>query len=103
VKWTEKGEAPASITALASPPALKPGRTRPLCPYPQTAIYDGSGSMLVASSFHCGGNLETRRVVCDDARTLYKHENGSVLDFQSIGLEPGQCKQHHADLDHGHD
>jgi Tannase and feruloyl esterase len=103
VKWAEKGEAPASITALASPPALKPGRTRPLCPYPQTAIYNGSGSTLVASSFYCGGNLETREVVCDDARTLYKHENGAVLDFQSIGLESGQCKQHHADRDHGHD
>jgi len=103
VKWAEKGEAPASITALASPPALKPGRTRPLCPYPQTAIYNGTGSTLLASSFHCGGNLETRRVVCDDARTLYKHENGPVLDFQSIGLEPGLCKQHNADRDHDHD
>ena len=107
VKWAEKGEAPASITALASPPALNPGRTRPLCPYPQTAIYNGSGSTLVASSFHCGGNLETRQVVCDDARTLYQHESGPALDFRSIGLEPGQCKQHDADRgqgrDHGHD
>jgi len=50
VKWAEKGEAPASITALASPPALNPGRTRPLCPYPQTAIYNGTGSTLLASS-----------------------------------------------------
>jgi len=32
VKWAEKSEAPASIMALASPPALKPGRTRPLWP-----------------------------------------------------------------------
>jgi hypothetical protein len=103
VKWAEKGEAPASITALASPPALSPGRTRPLCPYPQTAIYNGSGSTLVASSFHCGGNLETRRVVCDDARTLYKHENGPVLDLESIGAEPGLCARHEADRDHDHE
>jgi Tannase and feruloyl esterase len=103
VKWAEKGEAPASITALASPPALSPGRTRPLCPYPQTAIYNGSGSTLVASSFHCDGNLETRSVVCDDARTVYKHENGPALDLEGIGLEPGQCKQHEANQGHDHE
>jgi hypothetical protein len=107
VKWAEKGEAPASITALASPPALDPGRTRPLCPYPQTAVYNGSGSIDVASSFHCGGNLETRRVVCDDARTVYKHENGPDLDLESIGVGPGFCEQHEVsrdpDRDHVHD
>jgi hypothetical protein len=103
VKWAERGEAPASITALASPPALSPGRTRPLCPYPQTATYNGSGSTLVASSFHCDGNLETRSVVCDDARTVYKHENGPALDLEGIGLEPGQCKQHEANQGHDHE
>jgi hypothetical protein len=103
VKWAEKGEAPASIIALASPPALSPGRTRPLCPYPQTAIYNGSGSTLVASSFHCDGNLETRSVVCDDARTVYKHENGPALDLEGIGVESGQCKQHEANQGHDHE
>ena len=29
-------------------------RTRPLCPYPQTAIYKGSGSIDEAASFTCG-------------------------------------------------
>jgi hypothetical protein len=104
VKWTEKGQAPASITALAAPPAaVNPGQTRPLCPYPQTAIYNGSGATTVASSFHCGGNLETRRVVCDAVRTVYKHENGPALDYASVGLEPGQCEQHDGDHDPGHD
>jgi hypothetical protein len=103
VNWAENHVAPASITALAAGVALDPGRTRPLCPYPQTAIYNGSGSTDVASNFHCGGNLETRRVVCNDARTLYKHENGPVLDFRSIGVNPGQCEQHEADRDHDHD
>jgi len=82
---------PASVTALAAPPALNPGRTRPLCPYPQTAIYNGSGSTLVESSFHCGGSLETPAVVCNDVRTLYKHENGNALDYASIGLNPAIC------------
>ena len=105
VKWAEKSKAPASIMALASPPALKPGRTRPLCPYPQTAIHDGTGSTLLASSFDCGGNLETRQIVCDDARTVYQHENDAVLDYRSIGVEPGSCRRREAshDHDHGHD
>jgi Tannase and feruloyl esterase len=102
VNWVENGAAPASIPALAAGIALDPGRTRPLCPYPQTAIYNGSGSTEVASNFHCGGNLETPRVVCDDARTVYKHENGSVLDLKSIGVAPGRCEHHEADRDHDH-
>jgi feruloyl esterase len=28
-------------------------RTRPLCPYPQTARYNGSGSLDDAASFSC--------------------------------------------------
>ena len=29
-------------------------RTRPLCPYPQVARYDGSGSTDEAENFTCG-------------------------------------------------
>ena len=31
----------------------KPDRTRPLCPYPQTAVYKGSGSTDTAANFVC--------------------------------------------------
>ena len=31
----------------------KPDRTRPLCPYPQTAVYKGAGSTDEASNFVC--------------------------------------------------
>jgi hypothetical protein len=30
-----------------------PNRTRPLCPYPQVARYNGSGSLEDAASFSC--------------------------------------------------
>jgi hypothetical protein len=102
VNWVENGVAPASLPGLAAGVALDPGRTRPICPYPQTAIYNGSGSTDVASNFHCGGNLETPRVVCNDLRTPYS-ENGPVLDDQSEGVNRGQCEQHEADRDHDHD
>jgi len=53
VQWVEKGAAPAAIPAarLVSGNTV---RTRPLCPYPQTAIYKGSGSTDDAANFTCG-------------------------------------------------
>jgi feruloyl esterase len=49
-KWVEQGEAPQSILAKG---AAFPGRTRPLCPYPQYAAYNGSGDSQDAGSFTC--------------------------------------------------
>jgi feruloyl esterase len=50
--WVEKKQAPANIPAsrVANGQTV---RTRPLCPYPQTATYRGSGSTDDASSFVC--------------------------------------------------
>lgn len=48
--WVERGSAPARI--IASGRAF-PGRTRPLCPYPAVARYDGRGSMQSAEAFIC--------------------------------------------------
>lgn len=49
-KWVEHGQAPQSIVAKG---AAFPGRTRPLCPYPLYASYNGSGDSQDASSFTC--------------------------------------------------
>ena len=46
-QWVEKGKAPDQILAT------KAGRTRPLCPYPQVAVYKGSGSPDDAANFTC--------------------------------------------------
>jgi tannase/feruloyl esterase len=52
VRWVETGSAPESI--LASRVAGgKVIRTRPLCPYPEVAMYKGSGSIDDAPSFTC--------------------------------------------------
>jgi len=50
VSWAEQGIAPDRIIASGS---TFPGRTRPLCPYPQEARYLGQGSTADASSFAC--------------------------------------------------
>jgi feruloyl esterase len=55
-QWVEKGRAPDRVTAVHFPAGAisgKPDRTRPLCPYPQVAKYNGSGSTDDASNFVC--------------------------------------------------
>ena len=52
VQWVEKGVAPTSIPAARVVDG-KPVRTRPLCPYPETAKYKGSGSIDEAANFTC--------------------------------------------------
>jgi pimeloyl-ACP methyl ester carboxylesterase len=51
VDWVEKGNTPQRI--VASGTTVFPGRTRPLCAYPQYAHYDGSGSTEDAANYSC--------------------------------------------------
>ncbi|SEA77733.1 tannase/feruloyl esterase family alpha/beta hydrolase [Variovorax sp. YR216] len=63
VSWVEQGQAPERVTASARGPGTpavntevpadwSPSRTRPLCPYPQVAVYTG-GDAESAASFAC--------------------------------------------------
>jgi hypothetical protein len=67
VNWVEKGIAPNAVIAKARgkgvataevvsaevPPSWAPGRSRPLCTYPEIAKYKGAGDPEEASSFVC--------------------------------------------------
>ena len=90
VNWVENDEAPDIIQAQGGVGA-PPTRTRPLCPYPQTAVYNGTGSTDDSANFHCGGNLEEPEVVCADVLTKYKHEVKGPLDFSGSGVNRGTC------------
>ena len=48
-QWVEQGKAPDRILASHE----RRYRTRPLCPYPQIAVYNGDGSMDEAANFIC--------------------------------------------------
>lgn len=48
--WVEKDEIPVSVMATGK---AFPGRSRPLCPYPQHAQYKGQGDTQNAANFAC--------------------------------------------------
>ena len=51
-QWVEHGRGPGSIIATHTTDG-RVDRTRPLCPYPQVAKYNGTGSIDDAGSFTC--------------------------------------------------
>jgi feruloyl esterase len=65
VEWVERGKAPDSVQASVRgagnaggvnadlPASWTATRSRPLCPYPKTAKYKGSGSIEDAANFSC--------------------------------------------------
>jgi feruloyl esterase len=93
VNWVENGIAPEQILAAGG------GRTRPLCPYPQTAIYNGTGSTDDAANFHCDGNLEQPAIVCEDVLVKYKHEEKGPLDYKGTGVNRNACEHPRGDDD----
>jgi hypothetical protein len=75
VKWVEEGVEPAkSIVPLASSVDK-----RPICLFPQTAIYLG-GPINDPASYTCGGNLQTKDASCQDLRTPYGFETSNLLE-----------------------
>jgi feruloyl esterase len=52
VDWVEDGKAPEKIIASKMNQGVAT-RSRPLCPYPQHAVYSGSGSTDEAANFAC--------------------------------------------------
>jgi feruloyl esterase len=53
LEWVENGDAPETLPAAIRSDAGEIVRSRPLCPYPQVAAYDGSGSTDDAANFTC--------------------------------------------------
>ena len=85
VNWVENGVAPDTVNSSGG------GRTRPICPFPQTAIYNGPpANPNLAASWHCGGNVQTKDNICQSIVTPYKHETEDQL--QAYGkYNPAAC------------
>lgn len=58
IAWTDRGEAPERIiaTKFSSDDSSEIDMQRPICPYPQKAVYRGTGSTRSASNFICTGS-----------------------------------------------
>jgi feruloyl esterase len=52
-RWVEAGEAPESMLTIKKNSTGAVQWTRPVCPYPQRAVYDGTGDPDAASNFEC--------------------------------------------------
>lgn len=53
--WVEKGVAPAALVTTKLDAAGKAKWSRPVCPFPQTAKFDGKGDRSAAASWSCSG------------------------------------------------
>jgi feruloyl esterase len=51
--WREQGKAPDQMTAYRVGSDNRVNMSRPLCPYPQVAVYKGTGDSNLASNFVC--------------------------------------------------
>jgi feruloyl esterase len=51
-RWVEHGQAPDRIIASRAANG-RVDRSRPLCPFPQIAVYTGTGNSDEAASFAC--------------------------------------------------
>ena len=104
VNWVENGVVPQSAGDATHTGILATGPgafgTRPICPWPTTAIYSGSGSTAIASNYTCGGNLDafpataaTNNVatICQAPITVYDEENSNSLDYKDLGITSAQC------------
>ena len=114
IDWVENGNPPSEVigSGNTAAPAYVAGSsttlTRPLCPYPQTAVYLGSGNVTSANNWICGGNLEknlpiqvgtapptpipgAKPVPCYDVLAKYKDEQKGPLDYAGSGVDPKTC------------
>jgi pimeloyl-ACP methyl ester carboxylesterase len=60
VDWVEKGVEPKALIGTRAVTPYLTARTRPLCPYPQVARYDGMGSIDAAANFTCVKTLKAQ-------------------------------------------
>ena len=91
VDWVENGVAPDTILSQNTGTGGVVTRARPMCPYPQTAIFNGpAGGENVAANWSCGGNLENKETICDGLVAPFQHETEDEL--QAVGRRnPAAC------------
>jgi pimeloyl-ACP methyl ester carboxylesterase len=70
VDWVEKGIEPKALLGKRAATPYLTARTRPLCPYPQVARYNGTGSIDEAANFTCVNTVKTSVSIDPDRLSL---------------------------------
>jgi feruloyl esterase len=89
--WVTKGVAPDGIVATApatdTVPLPHPGRTMPLCKFPEEASYSGSGDMYSAANWSCNPS-DTRMLEVSTTGKASGVDTGTALEYltESLGL-----------------
>ena len=83
--WAENDVVPDTIMSSIAPGRgmTGPTRTRPMCPYPQYAVWNGIGDPNLAASFSCGGNMHTTQSRCESLVVKYQQE--TTARYESVG------------------
>ena len=96
VNWVENGVVPQSagdsthLGILASGPGTY--GTRPICPWPTTQIYNGTGPTTVATSYTCGGNLDANvALLCKGLHAINGYATSNSVDYGEQGISASQC------------
>lgn len=74
VNWVERGQAPKQILATKASGGVVT-QSRPLCPYPQFARWNGMGSTDDAANFVCRTSFELAGADDDDGDTLARSDD----------------------------
>jgi len=90
VGWVENDADPDPVPTSGG--SVNPSITPPLCPWPMSAYYNGSGPTNSASSYYCAGDLDANNhALCQMVRTPYGAETSSTLDYSESGITPAEC------------
>jgi feruloyl esterase len=82
--WVMKQRAPDRLMASSSADDGQASRTRPLCPYPQVARYQGTGSTDVAANFAC-----VKPAARSKGKPTTRHSSTRNLQITNFfGIEP---------------
>ena len=100
-RWVEKGTAPDQIiaTGFDGDPAKGVVMTRPLCPYPEEAVYKGTGDTNSAANFSCKNrnkdrSSDTARVPPALRSSLPCRRQMRMLDFRpGVNIRQAHCEE----------
>jgi hypothetical protein len=100
VNWVEKGVAPETILASKTEGGVT--QTRPLCPYPNVAVWTGLGSTDEAANFECkSGKDSVALIQSPNGGEVWNEKSRQTISWISRNLNDKQRLVLYLSIDHG--